>query len=61
MSGCPSTSVAIYNEITIEETVLPGTGIEISVISDNQEDLNIMKIYYKRRLIKNIVDNCNHV
>ena len=35
----------------------------LDVIYDNipEEDLNIMKIYYKRRLIKNIVDNCNHV
>ena len=37
-------ALPIYNEITIEETVMPGTGIEISVISDNQEDLNIMMI-----------------
>lgn len=31
----------------------------LDVIYDNipEEDLNIMKIYYKRRLIKNIVDN----
>ena len=32
-----------YN-ITIEETVMPGTGIEISVIAENQEDLNVMMI-----------------
>ncbi len=37
-------ALPIYNEITIEETVMPGTGIEISVIADNQEDLNIMMI-----------------
>jgi hypothetical protein len=31
----------------------------LDVIYDNipEEDLNLMKIYYKRRLIKNIVDN----
>lgn len=35
----------------------------LDVIYDNipEEDLNLMKIYYKRQLIKNIVDNCNHV
>lgn len=31
----------------------------LDVIYDNipEEDLNLMKIYYKRRLIENIVDN----
>ena len=31
----------------------------LDVIYDNipEEDLNLMKIYYKQRLIKNIVDN----
>ena len=31
----------------------------LDVIYDNipEEDLNLMKIYYKRHLIKNIVDN----
>lgn len=37
-------ALPIYNEITIEETVMPGTGIEISIISDNEEDLNVMMI-----------------
>lgn len=34
----------------------------LNVIYDNipEEDLNLMKIYYKRRLIKNIVDNCKY-
>ena len=37
-------ALPIYNEITIEETVMPGTGIEISVFSDNQEEIDIMSI-----------------
>uniref|UniRef100_UPI004027EF6A homoserine kinase n=1 Tax=Candidatus Stercorousia sp. TaxID=3048886 RepID=UPI004027EF6A len=33
---CLGMALPIYNIITIEETVLPGTGIEINVINDNQ-------------------------
>lgn len=35
----------------------------LDVIYDNipEEDLNLMKIYYKQRLIKNIMDNFDHV
>ncbi len=37
-------ALPIYNEITIEETVMPGTGIEITILSNSQEELNIMSI-----------------
>lgn len=33
---CLGMALPIYNTITIEETVLPGTGIEINVINDNE-------------------------
>ncbi len=32
---CIGMALPIYNTITIEETVLPGTGIEINVLNDN--------------------------
>ncbi len=32
---CMGMALPIYNTITIEETVLPGTGVEINIISDN--------------------------
>lgn len=32
---CVGMALPIYNTITIEETVLPGTGIEINVLADN--------------------------
>ncbi len=38
---CLGMALPIYNTITIEETVLPGTGIEINVISD-EETINEM-------------------
>lgn len=41
---CFGMALPLYNEITIEETVMPGTGIEISIISDNKDDLDIMTI-----------------
>lgn len=31
---CLGMALPIYNTITIEETVLPGTGIEINVMAD---------------------------
>ena len=37
-------ALPIYNEITIEETVMPGTGIEISVLSKRQDDIDVMSI-----------------
>ncbi len=33
---CLGMAIPIYNTITIEETVLPGTGIEINVISEDE-------------------------
>lgn len=41
---CFGMALPIYNEVTIEETVMPGTGIEISILSNNQEELDIMSI-----------------
>lgn len=35
---CMGMALPIYNIITIEETVLPGTGIEINVISETDDD-----------------------
>lgn len=34
---CLGMALPIYNEITIEETIMPGTGIEINIIDENQE------------------------
>lgn len=36
---CLGLALPIYNEITIEETVMPGSGIEINIINDNNDDL----------------------
>lgn len=33
---CMGIALPIYNTVTIEETVLPGTGVEINVIAENQ-------------------------
>lgn len=35
---CFGMALPIYNVITIEETVLPGTGIEINIISETDDD-----------------------
>ena len=35
---CIGMALPIYNIITIEETVLPGTGIEINIISETDDD-----------------------
>src|SRR5574344_32363 len=35
---CLGMALPIYNIITIEETVLPGTGIEINIISETDDD-----------------------
>ena len=32
---CMGLALPIYNTVTIEETVLPGTGVEINVIADS--------------------------
>ena len=34
---CMGMALPIYNMVTIEETVLPGTGIEINVISEDDK------------------------
>lgn len=39
---CLGLALPIYNIITIEETVLPGTGIEINLLSENEEDIDEM-------------------
>ncbi len=36
---CLGMALPIYNTITIEETVLPGTGIEINMMSEEKEDV----------------------
>ncbi len=41
---CLGLALPIYNEVMIEETVMPGTGIEISILSNNQEELDLMSI-----------------
>ena len=40
---CMGMALPIYNTVTIEETVLPGTGVEINIISENESvnDLSI--------------------
>lgn len=35
---CIGMALPIYNTVTIEETVLPGTGIEINIISETDDD-----------------------
>ena len=39
---CLGMALPIYNTITIEETVLPGTGIEINMISEGEESIDEM-------------------
>ena len=43
---CMGMALPIYNTITIEETVLPGTGVEINVIADDDkaDDLSLEHI-----------------
>ena len=33
---CLGLALPIYNEITVEETVMPGSGIEINIIEDSE-------------------------
>ncbi len=40
---CLGLALPIYNEITVEETVMPGSGIEINIIEDN-ETLDVLSI-----------------
>ena len=42
---CLGLALPIYNTITIEETVIPGTGIEINMIAeDSVENMNFDNI-----------------
>ncbi len=34
---CLGMALPIYNEVTIEETIMPGTGIEINIIDEDEE------------------------
>ena len=34
---CLGLALPLYNEITVEETVMPGSGIEINIIDENEE------------------------
>lgn len=40
---CLGMAIPIYNEITIEETIMPGTGIEINII-DEEDEFEILSI-----------------
>ena len=35
---CMGLAVPIYNEITVEETVMPGSGIKINIIDESNEN-----------------------
>ena len=39
---CLGLALPIYNTITIEETVLPGTGIEINMMSEDEDAIDEM-------------------
>ena len=39
---CLGLALPIYNTITIEETVLPGTGIEINMMTEDEEAIDEM-------------------
>lgn len=40
---CLGLALPIYNEITIEETIIPGSGIEINILDENEEN-NVLSI-----------------
>ncbi len=40
---CLGLALPVYNEITVEETIMPGSGIEINVL-DEQENLNVLSV-----------------
>lgn len=50
---CLGLALPIYNIITVEETVLPGTGIEINIISDNED--------FSERNFENIPRDKTHI
>ena len=39
---CLGLALPIYNTVTIEETVLPGTGIEINMMAEDEESIDEM-------------------
>ena len=39
---CLGTALPIYNVVTIDETVLPGTGVEINILSDEENVDNLI-------------------
>ena len=47
---CMGMALPIYNIVTIDETVLPGTGVEINILSE-QEDVD--KRHQRSRAVKN--------
>ena len=51
---CMGMALPLYNTITIEETVLPGTGIEINMLSDSDtiDDLAFENIPNKAKFYK---------
>lgn len=40
---CLGIALPLYNEVTVEETVMPGSGIEINIIEEN-EDFDLLSI-----------------
>ncbi len=41
---CLGLALPVYNTVTIEETVLPGSGIEINILNDDNEEDNLSNI-----------------
>ena len=39
---CLGMALPIYNIVTIDETVLPGTGVEINILSDEEDVDNLI-------------------
>ena len=50
---CLGLALPIYNTITIEETVLPGTGIEINLMSENE--------VIDEMIFDNIYQSCDNI
>ena len=53
---CLGLALPIYNEITVEETVMPGSGIEINIIEDSEtyDILSIPKAGNVKHMKENI-------
>lgn len=41
---CLGLALPVYNTVTVEETVLPGSGIEINILNENNEEDNLSNI-----------------